>query len=421
MASVATDCPHREKLGWLEQTHLMGNSIKFIYDIHNFYDKIIDDMIEAQLKNGLVPDIAPEYVPFEAGFRDSPEWGSACVILPWDMYEWYGDIDAVRKAYPMMKKYINYLRGMSEDHILSHGLGDWYDLGPKFPGEAQLTPKAVTATSIYFYDTKLLSEMAGLTGEKEDALYYSSMSEDIRKAFNTKFFDPETKIYSTGSQTAYSMPLFFGMVDDSCKKDVVGNLIKSINENNKALTAGDVGYRYLLRVLEQEGQSQLIYEMNSKTDVPGYGYQLSKGATALTESWAALKYVSNNHLMLGHLMEWFYSGPGGIRQAPDSRSYDNILIAPEIVGDLTWAETTFHTIHGEILCSWKIEENYLTLKVKVPVNCKAVVAIPQADPCKITESDIPIRDSKEIKIINESKEKTMCEIFSGNYIFKTQY
>jgi hypothetical protein len=217
------------------------------------------------------------------------------------------------------------------------------------------------------------------------------------------------------------MPLYFGMVDDSCKKDVIGNLIKSINENNKALTAGDVGYRYLLRVLEQEGQSQLIYEMNSKTDVPGYGYQLSKGATALTESWAALKYVSNNHLMLGHLMEWFYSGLGGIRQATDSRSYDRILIAPEIVGDLTWAETTFHTIHGEILSSWKIEENYLTLKVKVPVNCKAVVAIPQADPGKITESDIPIRDLKEVKIINEPNGKTLCEISSGKYIFKTQY
>ena len=84
-----------------------------------------------------------------------------------------------------------------------------------------------------------------------------------------------------------------------------------------ALTAGDIGYRYLLRVLEQEGQSQLIYEMNSKTDVPGYGYQLSKGATSLTESWAALKYVSNNHMMLGHLMEWFYSGIGGIRQTSD--------------------------------------------------------------------------------------------------------
>jgi alpha-L-rhamnosidase len=421
LASVATDCPHREKLGWLEQTHLMGNSIKFNYDIHNLYNKIIDDMIEAQLQNGLVPDIAPEYVPFADGFRDSPEWGSACVILPWDMYQWYGDIEAVRKAYPMMKKYLEYLKGTSDKYIISHGLGDWYDLGPRSPGEAQLTPKAVTATSIFFYDARLLGEMASLVGEKEDAICFSNMAEEIRKAFNSKFFNPVTKVYSTGSQTAYSMPLFFGMVDDSIKKDVVKKLINSINDNGKALTAGDVGYRYLLRSLEESGQSQLIFEMNSKTDLPGYGYQLSKGATSLTESWAALKYVSNNHMMLGHLMEWFYSGIGGIRQEQDSKSYDNILIYPEIVGDLTWAETTFITVHGEVVINWKIEADNLILRVKIPANCKAVVAIPQVNPEKVSESNQPVRLVKDINNVKVANGRTLCEISSGEYIFKTPF
>ena len=421
LASVATDCPHREKLGWLEQTHLMGNSIKFIYDIHNLYSKVIDDMIGAQLENGLVPDIAPEYVPFTGGFRDSPEWGSACVILPWDMYEWYGDIEAVRKAFPMMKKYVNYLRDMSRDNILSHGLGDWYDLGPEFPGEAQLTPRAVTATSIWFYDAKLLGKMAVLLGNHEDADYYSGLAETIRKAFNKKFLDPVTKVYSTGSQTAYAMPLFFGMAEDTLKKDIVANLIRSVKKNNNALTAGDIGYRYLLRVLEQEGESQLIYDMNSKTDVPGYGYQLSKGATSLTESWAALKYVSNNHMMLGHLMEWFFSGVGGIRQTADSKGYEDILIEPEIPGGITWAEAVYNSIHGEIGVSWKIEEGYLSLKVNIPPGCKATVAIPQPDPDLITESKIPLKENPDISITGTLNGKTRCRISSGEYMFKTRY
>ena len=418
LASVATDCPHREKLGWLEQTHLMGNSIKFLFDIHNLYDKIINDMIEAQLENGLVPDIAPEYVPFNGGFRDSPEWGSACIILPWDMYEWYGDLDAVKKAYPMMKRYLKYLHGMSDKNILSHGLGDWYDLGPKSPGEAQLTPKSVTATSIFFYDARLLSKMAKLIGEKEDAAYFSNMAEEIRKAFNAKFFNPVTKVYSTGSQTSYSMPLFFGMVDDTLKRDVVKNLINSINNNDKALTAGDIGYRYLLRTLEEAGQSQIIFDMNSKTDVPGYGYQLSKGATSLTESWAALKYVSNNHMMLGHLMEWFYSGIGGIRQAPGSASYSKIIIYPEVVGDLTWAETTYKTIHGDITCNWKIENNNILMNIKIPVNCTAIVSIPQTNPQFIFENEILINQSKLVKIREVSSFRTLCEIPSGEYNFR---
>jgi hypothetical protein len=421
LASVVTDCPHREKLGWLEQTHLMGNSIKFAYDIHNLYDKVIDDMMEAQLENGLVPDIAPEYVPFVEGFRDSPEWGSACVILPWDMYEWYGDIDAVRKAYPMMKGYLNYLGSMADNNILSHGLGDWLDLGPKTYGEAQLTPKALTATSIYFYDNKLMAKMASLIGENEDVIFYNNKADEIRKSFNSKFFNPSTGVYSTGSQTAYSMPLFFGMVDDSIKIKVVENLIKSINKNNKALTAGDVGFRYLIKSLEQEGHSQMIFDMNSKTDVPGYGYQLSKGATALTESWPALKNVSNNHLMLGHIMEWFYGGIGGIQQVQDSGSYNNILISPQITGDLTWAQTTFNSIHGDILTDWKIEGENFIMKVNIPVNCRAIVAIPQSDPEKITGNDKTVTASTEIRVMGSSNGKTMCEIASGVYLFKTTY
>jgi alpha-L-rhamnosidase len=418
LASVATDCPHREKLGWLEQTHLMGNSIKYIYDIHNLYDKIIDDIIESQLDNGLVPDIAPEFVPFLSGFRDSPEWGSACIIVPWDLYEWYGDIAAVRKAYSMMRKYLEYLGSMAEDNILSHGLGDWYDLGPKFPGEAQLTPKSVTATSIYFYDIKLLAGMAELIGENEDAISYRNLAEEIRQAFNNKFFNPGSKVYSTGSQTAYAMPLFFGMVDDTLKKAVVTNLVNSINQNKKALTAGDIGYRYLLRVLEQEGYSQLIFDMNSKKDVPGYGYQLSKGATSLTESWAGLRDVSNNHMMLGHLMEWFFSGIGGIRQMQGSKAYDHILISPEIVGDITWAETSFQSVHGEISSSWEISDNNFTLKVRIPSNSRATIEIPQADPDKISENGIPVKSSENIVVKKGICGKTLIETSSGEYIYR---
>ncbi|MCX6332673.1 MAG: family 78 glycoside hydrolase catalytic domain [Bacteroidia bacterium] len=417
LASVATDCPHREKLGWLEQTHLMGNSIKYVYDIHNLFNKMINDMIETQLDNGLVPDIAPEYVQFAGGFRDSPEWSSACIILPWDLYEWYGDLEAVKKTYPMMKKYLTYLGTMAQDNILSHGLGDWYDLGPNHPGEAQLTPKSVTATSIYFYDAILLAEMADLTGEKEDAIIYRNLAEEIRIAFNRSFLNPDTKVYSTGSQTAYSMPLFFGMVDDSIKTEVVNNLITAIHENNNALTAGDVGYRYLLRTLEKEGQSQLIYEMNSKTDVPGYGFQLSKGATALTESWAGLVNVSNNHMMLGHLMEWFYSGLAGIQQTHDSKGYKHFLINPGLVGDIMWVDASYRSINGEIFCKWKRESGNFSLEVTIPANTMATIIFPQPDPGKILEGETPIGVSEFIKNIQVAGEKTFFDIPSGNYSF----
>jgi hypothetical protein len=318
----------------------------------------------------------------------------------------------------MMEAYMRYLESMAKENILDHGLGDWYDLGPRAPGVAQLTPVSLTATAIYYYDASLMSRMAELTGRTEAASKYKDLSERIKKSFNDKFLDPETKVYSTGSQTAYSMPLFFGMVDDSIKPLVVNNLVSSIHGNNKSLTAGDVGYRYLVRALEQEGFSQLLFEMNCRSDVPGYGYQLARGATALTESWAGLTNVSNNHMMLGHLMEWFFSGLGGIRQAPGSSAYEKILISPEPAGDISWCETSHKTIRGEIMSSWQREGDELILKLRIPANTSATIALPVTDPSTITESGIPAVESGFIKSIRRSGDKVLFDIPSGEYEFR---
>ena len=143
----------------------MGESIQYIYDIQRLYSKIVDDMIDSQLDNGLVPDIAPEFVPFAGGFRDSPEWGSSSVIIPWLLYKWYGDLDPMIRAWDMMTRYMAYLESKSDQGILSHGLGDWFDLGQQSPGSSQLTPLSLTATAIWYHDLILLSEIAQILGK----------------------------------------------------------------------------------------------------------------------------------------------------------------------------------------------------------------------------------------------------------------
>ena len=124
--------------------------------------------------------------------------------------------------------------------------------------------------------------------------------------------------------------------------------------------------------------------------------------------------------MLGHLMEWFFSGLGGIRQAGDSNGYDHVLINPEPVGNITWAETSYQSIHGEIFCSWKIRDNNFVLRVRIPANCTATIVLPQADADRITESNIPVRQSAVLKIVGVVNGKTLCEVSSGEYIFQTE-
>ena len=397
MASVTTDCPHREKLGWLEQTYLIGPSMHYNFNIHSLYRKIVYDMMDSQLENGLVPDIAPEYVPFQSGFRDSPEWGSASVIIPWQLYRWYGDTHILDEAYPMMKRYVEYLRDKSENYLLYHGLGDWYDLGPKHPGEAQLTPKAVTATTIFYYDLQLMSQTAKLLGYKTDAQAFSELAEKVQNAFLEKFYNPETGECSTGSQTAYAMPLYTGIIPAGDREKVFSNLVDSIRTNDYALTSGDIGYHFLVRVLSENGRSDLLYKMNNRSDRPGYGYQLKKGATALTESWAALTNVSNNHMMLGHLMEWFYSGLGGIYQKENSVAYENIVIAPKPTGNISWVNCSFESPKGIITSEWRLENNQFFLSVTIPEKTTAEIVLPdgfEENTCEVSN----IQSGKPVKI-----------------------
>ena len=411
MASVATDCPHREKLGWLEQTYLIGPSMHYNFDIHALYSKIVDDMIDSQLENGLVPDIAPEYVAFTKGFRDSPEWGSASVIIPWQLYKWYGDEDVLKKAYPMMKSYVDYLQTKSQENILSHGLGDWFDLGPNEPGEAQLTPKSVTATSIYYYDLQIATKIAKMLDYEDDFEKYKTLSEKVKNSFLEEFYNPETGVCSTGSQTAYAMSLYTGLIPNSDKEMVFKNLVESIKDNDYALTSGDIGYHFLVRVLSENGRSDILYKMNNRSDRPGYGYQLNMDATSLTESWAALTYVSNNHMMLGHLMEWFYTGLGGIYQDNNSVAYEEIIIAPKPVGDIKWVECSFNSPKGIISSQWKIEGNNFNLKIEIPENTVAKIIIPE----NYRKTQFRVMDLNSQSYVDVKIEDSVFKITPGKY------
>lgn len=420
LQSVATDCPHREKLSWLEQDYLMGNSIQHNYDISLLYRKLLDDMREAQTDSGLVPDIAPEYVFFDDkgfGFRDSPEWGSACVILPWQLYKWYGDTASIRRAYPTASKYVKYLQSKAVNNMLSYGLGDWYDNGPQRPGVAQLTPKALTATAIYYYDLVLLSEMARITGDPKGAKEAAALAVRVKKAFNAQFFNPATKVYATGSQTAMAMPLCVGLVDARYRKAVFRNLVDSIEQNGRKLTAGDIGFHFLVQALQEGGASQLLYEMNNRDDVPGYGFQLAKGATALTESWAALERVSNNHLMLGHLMEWFYTGLGGVTQQDRSVAYKEAIIRPEMVGDVSWVKTSYKTVFGAIISEWEKKAGELTFHIVIPSNSRALIKLPVGEGQTLTEGGSVMDAQKDVKISGNEEGRIILKAGSGDYRF----
>jgi hypothetical protein len=418
LMSVLTDCPHREKLGWLEQSHLNGPSLRYEWDLSRLSAKTTGDMSDSQLASGLVPDIAPEYTVFQAGFRDSPEWGSAAVIVPWQEYEWTGDLVLLRRHYPAMKRYVEYLGSKAEGHIVSHGLGDWYDLGPKPPGEAQLTPRALTATAFYQLDTVILSRAARLLMNLQDAKVYERRAAEIARAFNDRFFDPVKGVYAAGSQTANALPLVLGLVPDGRRAAVLEAVVRDVRSRGNALTAGDVGFRYLLRALADGGRSDVIFDLTSRSDRPGYGYQLKMGATSLTEAWDAGPASSQNHFMLGHIVEWLYGDLAGLSPDPAGPGFKRILVRPQPVGGLTWARAGLDTVRGKVEVEWRVSGGRLSLAVSIPPNASATVFVPASSAAAVAESGRPAGESPGVTFLRQEGGRAVFEVGSGRYAFE---
>ena len=398
LASITTDCPTREKLGWQEQNHLMAYSMMYRYDMRALMNKIADDLADSQHADGAIPTIAPEYTVFQkgSGFEDTPEWGASFILCPYYNYLWYGDDSAIRKHYDAMKRYIGYLQNRTKDGILDYGLGDWFDVGPRRPGKAQLTSVALSATAMYYYELCTMTSIARLLGNNDDAEHFRQMADDVKQAFNTRFWNVESGKYEQGSQTASAMALFMDLVTEENRSRVLQTLVDditthvdSVKAGDAIVTAGDVGYRYVLQALREGNRSDVVWQMNRRDDVPGYAYQLTRGATALTESWQAYDNVSNNHLMLGHLMEWLFQAPGGIRQAEGSIAWHHIVIEPQMVGTLTWAKTSYQSPNGLIICNWtaSADRSQWTVFVTIPKDADAEVYLPDGSHRKVATGE----------------------------------
>jgi hypothetical protein len=413
MVSVLTDCPHREKLGWLEQTHLAGPSLNYNWNLAPLYNRMAVNMEDSQLPNGLVPSIAPEYPVFGGAFRDSPEWGSAIVLSPWVSYQFSGDPAPLRAAYPAMQRYVAYLSTRAKDHLLDYGLGDWYDIGPGEPGESKLTTKGLTASAIYYQDLTTLAKIATIAHHPEDATRYTAEAEAVKSAFNAKFFHPETGIYDRGSQTAEAMPLALGLVPEGHQAAVVDSLVTAIRVTHDHVTAGDIGFHYLIRALTDSARSDVLYDIISRTDPPSYGAQLANGATALTEAWDANPKDSQNHFMLGHAEEWFYRGLAGIDFDRSRPTGDQIRIAPNVVGTLTSASASFRSSVGTIALDWHREGFGLILNVTVPA--EATIVIPSGWEHHMLLNGKAFETSPDILTSSPDTQRASCRVKAGTY------
>lgn len=375
--AVWTDCPHREKLGWLEQDWLNGEGLLYNYDCRSMIEQTLQNIADAQHANGAVPTTAPEYIYFKGKwldpFAESPEWGGALVALPFLYQQHYGDDRMVKKYAPQMFRYVDYLQSKDSCRILKQGLGDWYDYGKGRSGFSQNTPMPLVATAHYYQWVKLTQKAAAMSGKTVEANRYAILASEILQAFQKEFLHVEKAAsseksssdavvkdavekniiekvyYGSGSQASNAIPLALGMVPSQYRKQVLQHLVDDIHAHHDRLTTGDVGNRYLFQALLENGYADLWYKMLAHDDVPGYGFQIKKGMTTLTEQWNPEMGASMNHFMMAHINNHFLPDIVGIRI-----EQGRLVIAPQPIGDLTWAKGSTRLSNGkQVAVIWK--------------------------------------------------------------------
>ena len=420
--SLFTDCPHREKLGWLEEAHLLAPAMLYDFDFSGLYAATARNIADSQKQDepnaGRVAEIAPQYVVFGVDngiFDDSPEWGSTAVLAPWYVYLRDGNLPALLSHLEVMRKYVDYLSTRAKDNIIAYGLGDWYDIGPGEPGVSKLTTAGVTATAIYYQDLRVLEKTLALVGRNEESRTYAAKADAVRSDFNARFFDGGRHRYDKGSQTAQALPLVVGLAPEDERAQVLDALVSDIRANNNHVTAGDIGFHYVVDALLESGRSDVLYDMLERTDAPSYGFQLSQGATALTEAWDANPTSSQDHFMLGHAEEWFYRGLGGISVDMSAQAPRQIVLRPQIVGKLSYVRTSYMSAFGPIESNWRRSPSRIEYEFTIPANASATAELntPSLDSLRVNGS-IPAK-ADGVTQATSSAGKAVLVLGSGRY------
>lgn len=383
---VLTDCPHREKLGWLECAHLLAPSFLYRYDAATWFGKIARDIGDAQAEDGRIGTVAPRFLqlPYSSPYAYTVEWGAAGVLMPWTLYEWTGDRSRLAASYRSMKAFVDQVESVSTDGIAPAGLGDWYDYGHgNPPGPSRYTPTDLTSTAVWAMCADAVARAAEALDHGEDAARYRAMRAWIGASFRARFYDPVTKTCANrGSpQTANAIALCAGLVPSEDRATAVDVVVADLEARDFQQTSGDVGHVFLIRALAEAGRSDVLHKVYSRIGLGSYGGILAKGLTTLPESWDALTVGSNslNHCMLGHAMEWFHGWVLGIRQAPGSVGWRHALIAPN-PGSLAWAKGYLATPRGRIEVSWKRTDGGIALHLVSPRDMAVSVSSPGGAP-----------------------------------------
>lgn len=361
--------PSREKNGWTADAYLSQEIGLLNYDSILAYEKWLDDFIDNQKESGQISGIIPTS---DWGYDDwiGPVWDAAMFIIPYNLYLYYGDKTIIEKVWPMCERYLAYLKAREDpDGLVSYGIGDW------LPYEAK-TPTEFTSALFYYYDYRIMKEFSFILSKESSTLMANE--DRLRNAINKKFYNPETGVYASGTQTGQAAALYVKVVPGPEIPKVVAKLEEFVKDNDGHLNFGSMGSKVVLRTLTEYGLADLAYEMASKEDHPSWLAWIHDGYTSLAETWTLSQRFNDaslDHIFFGDISAWLVNDIVGIRKDDLAPGFGHIIIAPHFVEGLEWANASYNSVRGLIKAGWKKDGRKIHLDVTIPENTTATVRI----------------------------------------------
>jgi alpha-L-rhamnosidase len=389
---VPTDCPQRdERLGWTGDAQVFAGTACWLADCESFLKKYLRDVRHDMRPNGAVPHFSPDPtrlhpIDDRGDWAGSTGWGDAIVIIPWQLYLHYGDTGVLRENFPAMRKWLDYVWGISNGPIVrppavwgAHGFtfGDWIQpVGDNRKPRPTIADDCA-ATLYHFISTDLAAKIATLIGEEGEAEALRDRAEAIRVAFKNEFFSPSGRI-AHNDQTSWSLAFLYGLVPPETYDAGKAYFRKVVEDADGLIGTGFIGTPAILPALTMHGMADLAEKIFLNRKVPGWLYQVDRGATSIWERWDALgedgtiydpDMNSYNHYAYGAVCQWLFEGVAGVAPVAERPGFDEVTLNPLILPALSPVEAWHDCRHGRIEAGWALHGARVTYRVTLPEGC----------------------------------------------------
>lgn len=385
---IPTDCPQRdERLGWTGDAQVFSPTACFNRDVNTFFDKWLRDLSAEQRADGAVTYIVPNVWEDRAG---SAGWSDAATIIPWDLYQIYGDKRVLENQYPSMKAWV--------DYITAHSTGDMWNTGFQYGDRfffrtiyndtrVAVTDIYLIAQAYYVHSTQLLVNTAKVLGKTEDVEKYTALFNKVKSAFIREYVTPGGRLMSN-TQTAYALALQFDLLPQDIRSLAAKSLVDNISFYFDHISTGFLGTPLISGALSDNGYTDVAYKLLLQDTYPSWLYPVKMGATTIWERWDGIREDSTfqradnnslNHYAYGAVGNWLYRTVAGIDMDTSVPAYKKVKIMPHPGGGLKYAKASYESVYGRIAVDWKSNESGFYMDVEIPANTTADVYVPQPD------------------------------------------